>query len=84
MYIIIYSLCLIFLVENNHVAEIFVPSSRNSLLSIKKFLLKFLVNRQVWPCFEDLVIKEIIVKLKLNLDAWFYTYCSFNFEFVCT
>ena len=73
MYIIIYSLC----------CWNIYSQYPKFIIKYKKFFLKFLVNRQVWPCFEDLVIKEIIVKSKLNLDAWFYTYCSFNFEFVC-
>ena len=32
---------------------------------------------QMWSCFEDLVIKKIIVKFKFNLDTWFNGYSFF-------
>ena len=39
--------------------QIFIPSIRNQLLVLKKVVLKILCKyRQVWYCFEDLVIKN--------------------------
>ena len=38
----------------------------------------------MWSCFEDLVIRKIMVKFKFNLNTCFNIYNFFSFEFECT
>ena len=38
---------------------------------------------QVWSCFEDLVIRKIMMYFKFNLDAQFNSYNFFNSNFAC-
>ena len=37
----------------------------------------------MWYCFEDLVVKKIIVQSKFNLDARFKIYRFFSSNFPC-
>ena len=41
-------------------------------------------HRQVWSCFEDLIIIKIMVQSKFNLAARFYSYNFFSFRFAYT
>jgi len=46
------------------------------MIFFKKILCKY---RQVWSCFEDLVMKKIMMKSKFNIDARFNIYSFFLF-----
>ena len=55
----------------------------NYLVLKKMFFLKILCKyRQVWSCFEDLVMKKIMMKSKFNIDARFNIY-SFFISQIC-
>ena len=47
---------------------------------LKKYFLKISCkHRQVWSCFEDLVIRKLIIQFKFNLDILFKIYSFFKF-----
>ena len=47
-------------------------------LALKNYFLKISwKHRQVWSCFEDLVIKKIIVQSEFNFNALFRNYKFF-------
>ena len=37
----------------------------------------------VWSCFEDLIIKKIMMQSKFNLQSLCNSYSFFNFDFAC-
>ena len=54
-------------------------ASENNYLVLKKCIWKISCkHRQVYSCFEDLVIRKMMVQLEFNLDARFNIYRLFN------
>jgi len=51
------------------------PVAKTSYLVFKKYFKKILCkHKQVWSWFEDLIVRNIMVKSKYNLDTWFGIY----------
>ena len=79
--IIICSSCLIFFIENNHLfvlLKYLFPVAENNYFILKNYFWKISCKySQVWSCFEDLIIRKMMVQSKFNLNAWFKSYRFF-------
>ena len=83
LYIIICSFLFNFLFAENNYLFVFLkylfPVSEIMYLSLKSAFKKLSYKyRQVWSCFEDLVIRKIMVQFKINLDARLKSYSFFS------
>ena len=74
-------------VKNNHLfvlLKYLFPVAENNYFIFKKYFWKIACKySQVWSCFEDLVIRKMMVQSKFNLNARFKSYRFFrkNFSF---